>query len=74
MNNNRRKEIQKATTLIGSVVDLLERILADEEEAFESMPEGLQSSENGIASEEAQGLLSDAIDALEEAVYCLEEI
>lgn len=74
MNNNRRKEIQKAKELIGPVVDLLEGILADEEEAFESMPEGLQSSENGIVSEEAQGLLSDAIAALEEAVDCLEEI
>lgn len=74
MNKARRTRIKEASQMISTVLDLLEHILADEEEAFESMPEGLQASENGIVSEEAQGLLNDAIEALEEASCCLEEI
>jgi hypothetical protein len=38
------------------------------------MPESLQSSDNGIASENAQENLESAIEALEEAISYLEEI
>lgn len=38
------------------------------------MPEGLQESENGLISADAQESLEAAIDALEEAVACLEEV
>lgn len=71
MNNERRKEIAKAITNIEGVI---QDILSDEEYAYDNMPENLQWSERGIASEEAQNSLSAAIDALEEAVMCLEEI
>ena len=74
MNNTRRKEIKKAISAINASINLLENILSDEEEAFDNMPEGLQTSENGTVSEDAQNALSDAIAALEEAVECLEEI
>lgn len=74
MNNARRKEIKKAIGIIRTSIDLLENILADEEESFENMPEGVKISDNGITSEEAQDSLNDAIVTLEEAVECLEEI
>ena len=74
MNNARRKEIKKAIGIIRTSIDLLENILADEEEAFENMLEGVKTSDNGITSEEAQDSLNDAIATLEEAVECLEEI
>lgn len=70
MNNKRRKEIANAIRQIENVVS---SILADEEEAFENMPESLQDSERGDISQEAQGNLSSAIDALEEAIICLED-
>lgn len=70
MNNERRKEIAKA---IHSIESVIQDILSDEEEAYDNMPESLQGSERGIASEEAQDSLSAAIEALEEAVMCLEE-
>ena len=38
------------------------------------MPENLQGSWRGTESEDAQGSLESAIDALEEAIACLEEI
>ena len=74
MNNTRRKEIKKAIAIIKTSIDLLESILTDEEEAFDNMLDGVKTSDNGIASEEAQDNLNDAIATLEEAVECLEEI
>ena len=38
------------------------------------MPETLQGSDRGMESEEAQGSISEAIDALEDAVARLEEV
>ena len=49
-------------------------IVSDEEEAFDSMPEGLQNSDNGMISEEAQDALENAIADLEDAIELLEEI
>lgn len=74
MNNARRKEIKRAIKMIQESANFLENILADEEEAFENMPEGIQTSENGMASEEAQEVLGDTIAVLEEAIECLEGI
>jgi hypothetical protein len=70
MNNKRRKEIANAIRQIENVVS---SILADEEEAFDNMPESLQGSERGDMSQEAQDNLSSAVDALEEAIICLED-
>lgn len=74
MNNSRRKEIGQAIKRLEDIVGILENILADEEEAFENMPESLQSSDNGMTSEEAQEKLSDAIADLEIAIESLGEI
>lgn len=70
MNNKRRKEIANTIRQIESIVS---SILADEEEAFDNMPESLQGSERGDMSQEAQDNLSSAVDALEEAIICLED-
>ena len=71
MNNQRRKQIREA---IDKIEFLVQSILDAEQEAFENMPEGLKYSDNGIASEEAQENLEAAIEALEEAICCLEEV
>ena len=70
-NKERRKQVKD---VIMRIAALVQNILDDEEEAFDNMPEGLQASENGMVSEEAQDNLSAAIDALEEAISYLEEI
>ena len=71
MNNARRKIIQKAICNIESV---LQDVLGEEQEAFDNMPENLQDSERGQISQDAQENLEAAIEALEEAISCLEEI
>lgn len=70
MNNKRRKEIANVIRKIESVVS---DILAEEEEAFDNMPESLQYSERGDMSQEAQDNLSCAVDSLEEAISYLED-
>lgn len=67
MNNIRRKAIE-------NIIKRLESILDEEREAFDNMPENLHESMNGLESQDAQANLEAAIDALEEAISCLEEI
>ena len=71
MNKQRRKRIVDA---IYKIEELIQNILDEEQDAYDNMPENLQESENGIASEEAQESLDSAIEALEEAISYLEEI
>ena len=71
MNNARRKQIQQA---IRRIEELVHNILDDEQDAYDNMPEGLQESENGMNSVDAQESLEAACDALEEAISYLEEI
>lgn len=71
MNKQRRNRIVDA---IYKIESLIQSILDEEQEAYDNMPEGLQGSENGIISEEAQENLDSAIEALEEAIGYLEEI
>lgn len=74
MNKERRKRITDAISAISKIEALIQNILDDEQEAYDNMPEGLQVSENGMISEEAQENLDSAIEALEEAISYLEEI
>ena len=71
MNKARRKEIQK---IIKDIENLVHSILSEEQVAFDNMPENLQGSYRGQESEDAQGSLESAIDAIEEAIACLDEI
>lgn len=74
MNKERRKRIADAISAISKIESLIQNILDDEQEAYENMPEGVKISENGMVSEEAQDNLDSAIEALEEAISCLEEV
>ena len=78
MNKQRREKINELKTQINSIrSDLnkvsskLSSVLNEEQDAFDNMPEGLQSSYRGICSEdsidnmnEAGALLDDAIELL----------
>ena len=71
MNKERRKRIIDA---IQKIESLVQDILDDEVDAYDNIPENLLESERAIESEEAQENLDAAIEALEEAISCLEEI
>lgn len=70
MNNDRRARINK---IISALQDLNEEISAirdEEQEAFDNMPEGLQSSERGEQSQEAISNLESA--SLDDIISYLE--
>ena len=74
MNKQRRQAIWNAINQIEAVKKVVEQIYDEEQDAFNNMPESLQASANGEASEEAQAHLEEAIDSLEDAIACLEEV
>ena len=85
MNNQRRRELNRIVTTMESVsmpVDIdelegiksdIEMVLMDEEMAFESMPENLQYSMRGEASQEAQDNMNEAIDLIDEFISDYED-
>ncbi len=60
MNKERRDRLSDVIASLEEAKDLLEDVKADEQEAFDNMPEGLQSSERGSK-------MMDYIDIMEEA-------
>lgn len=70
MNKVRRKKIQKAINIleidndIDQALAILEDVLYDEEDAYDNIPENLQSSWRAEESEEAIDSLNDAIELL----------
>ena len=85
MNNQRRKELNNIVAAMENVstpVDIeelegiksdIEMVLMDEEMAFENMPEGLQYSMRGEASQEAQDNMNEAIDLIDEFINDYED-
>lgn len=74
MNEQRREKIrqlkarfQDIQTELKQASSELSSILNEEQDAFDNMPEGLQSSYRGMCSE-------DAIDSMEEQHYSLMEL
>ncbi len=74
MNNDRRKKIKKIIIDMESIKALLEDVLVDEESSFDNMPEGLQYSEKGEASQEAIDLMNEAVEGFEEVIDNLNSI
>ena len=81
MNKQRRMELDSLRKRIGIVKDevtnikkCLQSVLDAEENAFDNMPEGLQSSYRGMCSEDAIDNMDAAVDSLDEALSSLEEI
>lgn len=79
MNNQRRKEIEaivKVLTDDFGMEDLrgkVDDLQSEEQEAFDGMPESLQQSDRGQASETAADALQTAYDAIDAAITSLEE-
>lgn len=74
MNKNRRQQLREWIKKIDVIKSELEAILSDEEEYFDSVPENLQGSNNGMNSEEAIDKMNNAIVCIEEIIESIEEI
>lgn len=74
MNKMRRDQIHMVIQKISNIIQVLEAILGDEQDAYDNMPDGLKESERGMNSIDAQESIESAMSALEDASACLEEI
>jgi hypothetical protein len=81
MNKSRRNKLDQISgrleaikVEIGDITAELKNILIDEENAFESMPEGLQASERGMNSEESIDLMYDIEDCLKKSIEDIDDI
>lgn len=73
MNNERRKKIEGIQNELMNLIDLLEEISAEEQEAYDNLPEGIQASEKGEKMDEARQLIEDATEAVRDANNMLGE-
>lgn len=81
MNKQRREKIGKLKTRIQSTQSELKQIsselssiLNEEQDAFDNMPEGLQSSYRGMCSEDAIDNMEAASDKLDEVIELLGDV
>lgn len=78
MNKERRKVVAQSVSALRAVLEDVTPTLADardaEQEYVDNMPEGLQGSERGEQAQEAAGLLSDVVDALEALSEQIEQL
>lgn len=74
MNNERRKQLKSWVEKAKVLKFQLEQIESEEEEAFDNMPEGLQSSYRGMCSEDAIDSMEEASEKLDEAIELLSDI
>lgn len=73
MNNERRKKINEAVSLIEEARSIIEDATAEETEAYENMPESLQYSERGELAQEAVNNLEYSESSFDELLGYLEE-
>lgn len=68
VNKKRRTHLTEAHSLLGRAAFIVERARDEEQDGFDNLPEGLQSSERGEAMEETVDELQLAIDSINEAM------
>ena len=66
-----KDQIDQFMSKLNKLFKIVSNILSDEEYSFNNMPEGLQESDNGIVSQEAQENLGEAVNSLYEAITLL---
>ena len=74
MNKERRKSIERIVDKLNEIQADLAWVRNDEEEAYDNLPEGIQSNERGDSMQEAIDAMDDADGSLQEAIDYLTEI
>lgn len=72
MNASRRKDLDKAFSLIEEAKNIIETCKDAEQDAFDGIPENMQHSDRGSAMEEAIGALEEAEIDLENVLTHIE--
>jgi hypothetical protein len=66
MNASRRKQVEKAQWHLDKALEILNDVQAEEQEAYDNMPESLQSGERGELSSAYLEKIETLISAIEE--------
>ncbi len=74
MNKQRKQKIRDVRKEIESCKESLQKILDEEQDYFDNMPENLQGSMRGSDSEDAIDVMESCIDDLENIIKKLMEI
>ncbi len=74
MNKERRAELKKAAGKLDEGWSVLSAIIDEEQEAFDNLPESIQSSERGEKMEEIIELLQEITDQISEYIEELENV
>lgn len=74
MNAKQRKALQGYAESLGKIKCAIEKMMDEENDKLDNMPEGLQESERGDAMQEAIDNLESAFSSLEDAIDYLNEI
>ena len=65
MNNARRTKIEKLNNRLSEIMDLINELANEEQEAFDNMPESIQYGERGEKMEDYISTIDDAIGNLD---------
>ncbi len=68
-----KEQVDQFMSKLNKLLKIVSDILSDEEYSFNNMPDGLQESDNGIVSQEAQENLGEAVNSLYEAITLLND-
>lgn len=69
-----RGDVSHALELLRQTLEQVEELEAEQREAFENMPEGLQQSDRGQASEARADALQELFDTFESAIDEIDSI
>lgn len=74
MNAKRRKQLANAVEVLNNVLELLEEVTADEQDAYDNLPESIQESERGETMQENVDDIEDASSSLQDIIDQLQGI
>ena len=73
MNKDRRKRLAEIEGKLEELKDQLEAIRAEEEEAFDNLPESIQDGEKGQNIDANREALEQAVDSLDESLNAIRQ-
>lgn len=73
MNKDRKQALLEATSVLDEAIDLLCEVQAEEQDAYDSMPEGLQCSVRGDSMQEAIDMIDGWNSDIEKIIKQIEE-
>ena len=74
MNKARRIKLSNITKSLNKLMEEIEDIEAEEDEAFDNLPDSIASTERGDQMQEFIALLNESRDDLESAIEKIEEV